>query len=601
MATEGLSRSIPFLPDPQQRVDVLQKSKRAPFEQPVLEHEKWFLTAKEMRAARDGFERPNLALFTTGNHVKIYPASAGYFHDVADDIAQVRDHDLVYVAGWSVCNVPFKPPEASLTLHELVKGAVTRGADVRMVIWSNLTERKQVLEVRDFVNALPPPKKSGPARFVFDDRLPHPTSSHHQKSVVVRKGRELIAYVGGVDLTSNRWDTLEHDQHELRERAGIEAKGRKGWFDAHARIIGPASKDVATNFLARWNSEPKPSQDLLDDLLDFENPDYSPLPSVEESDEPLVIPENGSHAVQFVCTYSPDYDGYTDFAPMGEQSIFHARLKAIRNARNYIFIQDQYFILVPELLDVLLEVLPSITRLVVIVQRTAEASYTGYDKYLYDMVSPLQLHFPEKFQFYTTKQSHNLYIHSKIVIVDDVYVSLGSANWNRRSMTSDTELGINIVDSEHLKSPDNVTVSKVAREFRLQKFAEATELPYKKLDDMTFVEACDALDTVARDDNVGLIQIYTLEDKARFDVDHVQRQIVDPEDPLGAERYANCCTYSLYDYCSDIFRSSLNARERKQKGCCAAVARCLRCWRKNPTNSTPSAATGAQEAKASDE
>jgi phospholipase D1/2 len=413
-----------------------------------------------------------------------------------------------------------------------VEGAVTRGADVRMLIWSNLTERKQVLEVRDFVNALPPPKASGPARFVFDDRLPHPTSSHHQKSVVVRRGKELVAYVGGVDLTSNRWDTLEHDQQELRQRAGLDRKGRKGWVDAHARIVGPATKDVATNFVARWNSEPKPSQDLLDDLLDFENPDFSALPSVEDGEHSPVIPEDGAHAVQFVCTYSPDYDGYTDFAPMGEQSILHARIKAIRSARNYIFIEDQYFILVPELLDVLLEVLPSITRLVVIVQRTVEASYTGYDKYLYDMVAPLQLHFPDKFQFYSTKERRSLYIHSKIMIVDDVYVSLGSANWNRRSMTSDTELGVNLVDTEHVQSPDHVTVNKLARDFRLKKFQEATKLPYEQLAAMTFVEACDALQTAALDDGFSLIEPYILEDKARFDVEHIQRQIVDPDDPL---------------------------------------------------------------------
>ncbi|KAH7492161.1 Phospholipase D beta 1 [Phytophthora ramorum] len=534
MATEDLSRSIPFFPDPQQRANVSDKNERASFEQPVLEPDKWFLTAKEMRTARDGFERPSHALFTTGNHVKIYAASAGYFSDVADDIAQVRERDLVYMTGWSVCNVPFKPLEEKTTLHELVKGAVTRGADVRMLMWSNLTERKQVLEVRGFVNALSPPEASGPARFVFDDRLPHSTSSHHQKSVVIRKGRELVAYVGGVDLTSNRWDTLEHDQHELRQRAGIERKNRKGWLDAHARIIGPATKDVATNFLARWNSEPKPSQDLIDDLLDFENPDFSALPSVEDVIPLLVVPEDGSHAVQFVCTYSPDYDGYTDFAPMGEQSILHARIKAIRNARNYIFIQDQYFILVPELLDVLLEVMPSITRLVVIVQRTVEASYTGYDKYLYDMVSPLLLHFPDKFQLYTTKESRGLYIHSKVVIVDDVYVSLGSANWNRRSMTSDTELGINVVDTEHVQSPDGVTVNKLAREFRLQKFVEATKLPYAKFEAMTFIEACSALDAAARDDGFSLVETYTLGDKTRFDVEHIQRQIVDPEDSLGS-------------------------------------------------------------------
>ncbi|CAH0473631.1 unnamed protein product [Peronospora belbahrii] len=66
---------------------------------------------------------------------------------------------------------------------------------------------------------------------------------------------------------------------------------------------------------------------------------------------------------------------------------------------------------------------------------------TEYAKYLYDMVSPIQKAYPDKFKLYSTKESKELYIHSKLVIIDDVYVSLGLANWNRRSVTSDTEIG----------------------------------------------------------------------------------------------------------------------------------------------------------------
>ncbi|RLN92321.1 hypothetical protein BBJ28_00018453 [Nothophytophthora sp. Chile5] len=512
-----------------------EKDAEAPFQQPTLEPEAWFLTAEEMRRARGGVDRPDLALFTTNNRVKLYAATADYFHDVADDLLAVGTDDLVYMTGWSVCNVPFKPMEPGTTLQNLVEGAVIRNADVRMLIWSNLNERKQNLEVRDFVNALPAPRENGPARFVFDDRLPHVTSSHHQKSVIIRNGQALVAYVGGVDLTSNRWDTLEHDQQELRGRVGIERKHRKGWLDAHARLLGPVTKDVAANFLSRWNSQPKPSQDLSDDLLDFENPDFSSLPPIDEGKTPLEMPEDGPHAVQIVRTFSPDSELYTAIAPQGEQSIFHAHIKALRNARNYVFIQDQYFILVPELLEALLEILPNITRLVVIVQRTVEASYTGYAKYLYDMVWPLQLQFPDKFKLYTTKESKGLYIHSKLIIIDDVYVSLGSANWNRRSMTSDTELDANIVDTELEQCSDRITVNKLARGFRLQKFVEATKRPYKELETMTFLKACEALEAAAHDDGHSLIEAYNVQDKPSFDLEHFQRQMVDPEDTLGRQ------------------------------------------------------------------
>ncbi|KAL3669754.1 hypothetical protein V7S43_005135 [Phytophthora oleae] len=525
---DGLSRAFHFILDPFQSEKKPEKAATAPFDQPYLEPSRWFLTEEEMRTSRDGYKRDGIHLYTKGNRVKLYVASAPYFADVADDMLEVRRGDLVYITGWGTCNVPFKPHEPDTKLADLAEHAVKRGADWRMLVWSNITERAQNHEVRDLINALPPPEQHGPARFVYDDRLPHATSSHHQKSVIVRKGRDLVAYVGGVDLTNDRWDTIEHDQAELRERAGIKCLWN-GWLDAHARIEGPATKDVAQNFFDRWNSDDKPSQDLMDDLLDFENPDFAKLPPIDQGEIPLDIPTDGTHAVQLCRTFSPDYDHY-GFAPQGEQSIFHARIKAIRNAQNYIFIQDQYFILVPELLEAIMDMMPSIERLIVIVQRTVEAGYTGYAKYLYDMVAPIQKAYPEKFKLYSTKESKELYIHSKLVIVDDVYVSLGSANWNRRSMTSDTEIGINIVDTELVQSPDNITVNKLARNFRIQKFMEATKLTHDELDSMTFLEACDALEAAAHDDGKSIIEPYGVSDSAAFDfVPDALRQIVDPD------------------------------------------------------------------------
>ncbi|KAG3070168.1 hypothetical protein PI125_g23043, partial [Phytophthora idaei] len=91
--------------------------------------------------------------------------------------------------------------------------------------------------------------------------------------------------------------------------------------------------------------------------------------------------------------------------------------------------------------------------------------------------------------------------------------------------TSDTEIGVNIVDTELVQSPDNITVNKLARNFRIQKFMEAT-----KLDAMTFLEACDALETAAHDDGASLIEPYAVEFKPQFNlVSDGLRQIVDPD------------------------------------------------------------------------
>ncbi|ETM51874.1 hypothetical protein L914_04384, partial [Phytophthora nicotianae] len=120
--------------------------------------------------------------------------------------------------------------------------------------------------------------------------------------------------------------------------------------------------------------------------------------------------------------------------------------------------------------------------------------------------------------------------HSKIVIIDDVYLSVGSANWYRRSMTSDSELNANVVNDDRIESPDGVTVNKLARDFRIHKFHEMTGVSYDKLDAMTFLNAAHEYD-VAAADNLSLLQ--TLE--AEYHLYYVGftdlvRQQADPQD-----------------------------------------------------------------------
>ncbi|GMF33349.1 unnamed protein product [Phytophthora lilii] len=118
---------------------------------------------------------------------------------------------------------------------------------------------------------------------LFDDRLPLVASSHHQKTIVIAankstgKDEHPIAYVGGIDLTNDRWDTIYHNNTAIRKAANIPYRNN-GWIDAHFRIHGPAAKEVANNFLQRWNSDYKPCQGLDDDVLSFDNPDYEKLP-----------------------------------------------------------------------------------------------------------------------------------------------------------------------------------------------------------------------------------------------------------------------------------------------------------------------------------
>ncbi|DBA03966.1 TPA: hypothetical protein N0F65_010619 [Lagenidium giganteum] len=484
-------------------------------QQPLLDPKDWFLTTEEITKSRDGHERNGLQTFTDGNDVRAFASSDEYFLSAMHDIERTgrgKTKDRIYMVGWGIADVPFAPLDSSTnsSLTHLIGGAVGRGVDVNALFWANPnpSEFARADPLRDWMNSLATPKGTT-AKFIFDDRLAYPHSSHHQKILVIQAGNDLVAYVGGVDVTVDRWDTRGHDQKDLRKKAGI-ADEFNGWVDAHLRLHGPAAFDVAANVEQRWNSADQTGRSFVANLTEFKNAEYDDVTPIDRK-AVTELPKNGTQHVQ-------------------------ARLKAIANAKNYIYIEDQYFINVPELQKALLEVLPRIQRLIIVIQRmTKGTDLAGYGRYQLDMIAPLQQRFPNKVQLYSTKESRNVYIHSKVLVIDDVFLSVGSSNWNKRSMTSDSEIGANIIDSHHVLTRDDIKVAKLAHHFRVQKFQEHTGLPFHTLAKMPFIEAANALDNAAHK-NDTVIEHLLLKNKAYFDIyDNDTQDLVDPDDRCGSE------------------------------------------------------------------
>ncbi|KAK1935173.1 Phospholipase D A [Phytophthora citrophthora] len=509
--------------------------------QPLLDAEDWFLTEEEITDSRGGIPRDGMAVYTTGNNVTSYTVANEFFNAVYDDLRSTKEGDRVMLAAWMAALVPLKPdidPTGEKTgFKEVFSGIVERGGSVNILAWANVAVgyTSYIVKARDAINSIAPsPLNGAKAVFIFDDRLPKALSSHHQKNMVIASksssdpNKQPVAYVGGIDLANDRWDTIYHNATAIRDAGHITFR-EKGWMDGHIRIHGPAAKDVANNFLDRWNSAHLPCQGLDDDLLDFKNPKYDSLPPLSYASSNTTA-KLGKQSVQIVRTFSCLYEHYEEFAPRGETSLFQAHIKAVKNARNYIYIEDQYFILVPELLDAIMEVMPKIQRLIVIAnEETGPFTNAGYIKYLYQMVQPIRAQFPNKIKIYTTKPDRKIYIHSKIMLIDDVYLTIGSANWNRRSMTSDSELNANVVDTETVKSPDGVRVGKVPRDFRIRKFVEMTGLSYDELDAMTFLEAADKFpEAVAEDSWFANLEIES--HSYFFAITDAIRKVSDPQD-----------------------------------------------------------------------
>ncbi|KAG4245821.1 hypothetical protein PC116_g6379 [Phytophthora cactorum] len=509
-------------------------------QQPLLDPKDWFLTEQEITDSRGGVPRRDMAVYTTGNKVTSYTATNEFYNAVYDDLSKTMEGDRVMLAAWLAALVPLKPdvdPSGAKTgFKEVFAGVVERGGNVNILGWASIAGAymRYNIKARDAINSIPPSSVNGAkALYIFDDRIDL-ISSHHQKTLVIvansssDKKDQPVAYVGGVDLAIDRWDTKYHNNTAVRDAGKITYKS-KGWVDGHIRIHGPAAKDVASNFIARWNSDYLPCQNLDDKFLDFVNPAYKKIPPLDYTSSKTTS-RLGNQSVQITRTFSCQYEHYKEFAPKGENSLFQARIKAIKNAKNFIYVEDQYFVFVPELLDALMEVMPRIQRLIVVTKEQTNAfTNAGYIKYLYQMVEPIRSKYPNKFRIYTTKAKRKLLIHSKLVIIDDVYLSIGSANWNRRSMTADPELNADVVDGDTVKSPDGVTVGKLPRDFRIRKFMEMTGLSYGELDAMTFVEAADQFAVAATNKSTILATNTVKHHLYFFAITDAMRKVSDPQ------------------------------------------------------------------------
>lgn len=178
-----------------------------------------------------------------------------------------------------------------------------------------------------------------------------PLFSHHQKTITVDtrshinpSNREIMSFVGGLDLCDGRYDTEKHSVfHTLNTEshcrdfyqtsiagASLHRGGpREPWHDAHACITGEAAWDVLTNFEQRWSKQCDPS--LLVPATTLSNLSKS---TSSERNWKVQVFRSIDHlsATQMFRNLTV------------EQSIHEAYVEAIRRAERFIYIENQYFI-----------------------------------------------------------------------------------------------------------------------------------------------------------------------------------------------------------------------------------------------------------------
>ena len=250
---------------------------------------------------------------------------------------------------------------------------------------------------------------------------------HHQKSWVIDPGAPRArAFVGGMNINPAYLVEPGH------------ADG--GMHDLFVEIAGPAVADVHDNFVDRWNHTP--DRDPLSGSWGVHGAES--LEAIPARDGPPGA--NASIQVQRTMMRT------------AERTIRDQYLRAINSARQFIYVENQFL----EDLTVVEALHHALSRKVVVtvVVPADFASERGRDaggmQELREQISRLQEHPNCTISGLSVAQGSPertpIHIHSKLLIVDDLFVSVGSCNCRRESFTRHSELNVSVVEPGFAKS-----------------------------------------------------------------------------------------------------------------------------------------------------
>jgi phosphatidylserine/phosphatidylglycerophosphate/cardiolipin synthase-like enzyme len=364
-----------------------------------------------------------------GNAVEVLVDGETAFPRMVADIRGARS--FVHMTGWFLSpDFVLEEGETPVVVRDLLAAAAAR-VEVRVLLWAAAPipvftpARRLARSVRDEL------RRAGPIHCALDAHE-RPLHCHHEKSIVI-DGE--IAYVGGIDLTSLAGDRRDSQRHP--------ARAALGWHDVTTRTRGPLVADVAAHFAMRWRAvtgerlpeapAPAPAGDVTAQLT-------------------RTVPER---------IYSRSSDG--------SFGILESYLRALRSAERFVYLETQY-LWSPEIVAVLADKLrrPPHDRFRLLLMLPARPKGGADDTRgalgeLIEADGDAGRVLACCLFARAGAASDAIYVHAKVGIVDDRWLTVGSANLNDHSLFNDTELNVVTHDAA------------LARETRLALWAEHLE------------------------------------------------------------------------------------------------------------------------------
>jgi cardiolipin synthase A/B len=341
----------------------------------------------------------------------------------------------------------FQMPDGRGTALDVLERAARRGIDVRVIFWRPDDETASLRPnafwgSSDHFDVL---SQRYPQVKIRWDRA-HPGYCQHQKTWLIDANRDAAtSFVGGINLNPHSLVAPDHT-------------GEGHNHDVYVELAGPAVADVHHNFVQRWNEA---SERTYADgrwgngsAEDLTFPDHAP----PECGTAYVQIQRTTHLGRYVNDYPPPNGSAFDIAS-GEKTNLDQYCTAIRSARRTIYMENQY-VEVPEIVAalhdalthgvevvLLLPAVPVISPPAIVTQERlafleSRARLASYDNFSLCGIAGVGADGRRK----------PVYVHSKLMLVDDEWATVGSCNLHHHSLFGNGELNAAFLDPQAVRA-----------------------------------------------------------------------------------------------------------------------------------------------------
>jgi cardiolipin synthase A/B len=338
-----------------------------------------------------------------------------------------------------------KMPDGRGSPLDVLEPAARRGVDVRVIFWRPDAQTKS-FEKNAFWGSSEHFEllKHHPRVNVRWDRT-EPGYCQHQKTWLIDADTDdAIAFVGGINLNPNSMVSPGH-------------AGEGQNHDAYVELSGPSVADVQHNFVQRWNeaSERHLSNGYWGELgqTDLPFPTWLPEPRGSVS----VQMQRTTHRNRYRNGHAP-VNGIPIEIAKGERTNFEQYLLAIQSAQQTIYIENQSLDVL-EIVNALQRALERGVEVVLLMPADLEglpnADQTPERRDLIEARAALQQN--EHFTLAgiaglgSDGQRKPVYVHSKLMLIDDAWATVGSANLHHHSLFGNGELNVAMFSPEAVR------------------------------------------------------------------------------------------------------------------------------------------------------